>query len=72
MAVTLSYYIFRWFAGTLTTVSTTAALVRTMVRKDAEVWEPVTSFCEAIMIAKEEAEWAWEMPIPPHASGAAG
>ena len=30
------------------------ALVETMVRGGPEVWEAVTSFCEAVMLAKEE------------------
>ena len=32
------------------------ALVETMVRGGPEVWEADTSFCEAVMLAKEEAK----------------
>ena len=32
------------------------ALVEAMVRGGPELWEAVTSFCEAMMLAKEEAE----------------
>ena len=35
--------------------------VEAMVRGGVEAWEAATSFCEAIMLAKEEAVCEWEM-----------
>ena len=44
-----------------------SALVEAMVYGGPEVWEAVTSFCEAVMLAKEEAKRL----LPTYASAAA-
>ena len=37
-------------------LSRPALVIEAMVRGGAEVWEAVTSFCEEVMLAKEETE----------------